>query len=159
MRRWTCSWPRGHDIMTRPTSTVSTCFSSFAWTQKHHDSVGGVLITTAGQRNPNVTFIGSLKSKHLVERPHTLTNEVEGNVAKSDETRAPGCRLTTCSATSPWQKQQKEGNYSHLWLLCVYIFLYALRPAWFEVFVPSAYQASLSGTEVEPSVPEAEHQV
>lgn len=37
----------------------------------------------------------------------TFTNEVEGNVAKSDDTRAPGCWLTTCSATSSWQETRR----------------------------------------------------
>lgn len=35
----------------------------------------------------------------------TLTNKVEGNVAKSDEARAPRCWLTMCSATSSCQKE------------------------------------------------------
>lgn len=38
----------------------------------------------------------------------TLTNVVEGNVAKSDDTRAPGWWLTTCSATSSWQRRDGE---------------------------------------------------
>ena len=34
----------------------------------------------------------------------TLTKEEMGKVAKSEETFAPGCWETTCSATSPWER-------------------------------------------------------
>lgn len=97
-RRWTCSWPRGHGTMTRPTSTVSPCFSSFTYTRNR------------GSDSRKLSFIHTWNKTAWSECARTsvltLTNEVEGNVAKSDETRAPGCRLTTCSATSSWRKQR-----------------------------------------------------
>lgn len=40
----------------------------------------------------------------------TLTKEETGKVAKSEEAFAPGWYDTTCSATSPWNRQDKCAN-------------------------------------------------
>lgn len=85
--------------MTRPTSTMSPCFSSVTYTQAKNSSV-----------LKRDHFLLRCERAALKKKPGrqperrsycTFTNEVEGNVEKSDATRAPGCWLTTCSATSP----------------------------------------------------------
>lgn len=48
----------------------------------------------------------------------TFTNEVQGKVAKSDETRAPGLWDTTCSATSSWRIVNNWGQSAPITFHC-----------------------------------------
>lgn len=123
-RRWTCSWPRGHDTMTRPTNTGSPCRSSLACKTRRSSS-------SISRQVRHCWFVRGVGARV------TFTNSVEGKVAKSEETLAPGCWWTTCSATSSctneeWvsatvsrESPQNDSSQEVLFLL----FLSYLKPA------------------------------
>lgn len=77
---------------------------------------------SSSSMNPNskerIKQVMSFDRRCVCSRALTLTNEVEGNVAKSDETRAPGCWLTTWSATSSCRQEfwiSLWGEYIKVW--------------------------------------------
>lgn len=82
-----CSAPRAQGIITFPTSTEPLFCSALAW--ETHDC------TVTDEQTHEALGITCLRAL-------TLTKEAEGNVAKSDGTRAPGCCETTCCDTSAW---------------------------------------------------------